>query len=118
MPFKLVVPAKTLKACAVTGPHLLAAEGEAGSSGSQSPDLGDMWRYGCPKSSDWDAGVEPRTESDGTSSSEQCEHNVESLALNAMGQDQSVEKTVVPVRKFGKMEKAARGRPQFGKKSG
>ena len=87
-----VVSAETLKACAVTGPHLLAAEGEAGSSGSQSPDLGDMWRYGCPKSSDWDGDVESWTQSEGTSSSEQCEHYVESLALNALEQDQSGEK--------------------------
>ena len=33
--------------------------------------------------------VEPWTESEGTSSSEQCERNVESLALDATGQDQS-----------------------------
>ena len=32
------------------------------------------------------------TESEGTSSSEQCEHNVESLALNVMEPDQSGEK--------------------------
>ena len=58
------------------------------SSGSQSPILGDMWRYGCPKSPDWDGDVESWTESEGTSSSEQCEHSVESLALNATEQDQ------------------------------
>ena len=45
--------AKKPKACALIGLHLLAAEGEAGSSGSQSPDLGDMWRHGCPKSPEW-----------------------------------------------------------------
>ena len=50
-------------------------------------DLGDMRRYGCKKSPDWDSDVESWTESEGTSS-EQCEHIVESLALNAMGQDQ------------------------------
>ena len=44
VPFKPAVPAETLKACALIGSHLLAAAGEAGSSGSQSPDLGDMWR--------------------------------------------------------------------------
>ena len=38
--------AETLKACALVGLHLLAAEGEDGSGGSQSPDLGDMWRCG------------------------------------------------------------------------
>ena len=67
------VCAETLKACALIGLHLLAAEGEDGSSGSQFLDLG------CP-------------ESEGFSSSEQYEHNVESVALNVMGQDQSGEK--------------------------
>ena len=43
VPFRPFVCAETLKTCALIGPHLLAAEGEAGSSGSQSPDLGDMW---------------------------------------------------------------------------
>ena len=85
------VSAEMLEACALIGLHLLAAGGEAGSSGSQSPDLGDMWRYGCPKSPDWDGDVESWTESEGTSSSEQCEHNVESLALSAVEQDQSGE---------------------------
>ena len=82
------VSAETLKACALIGLHLLAAEGEAGSRG----DLGDMWKYGCPKSLDWDSDAESWTESEGTSSSEQREHNVESLALNVMEQDQSGEK--------------------------
>ena len=48
-----------------------------------------MWRYGCPKSPDWDSDVESWTESEGSSASEQCEHDVESLALNVMEQDQS-----------------------------
>ena len=39
VPLKPVVPDETLKARALIGPHLSAAEGEAGSSGSQSPDL-------------------------------------------------------------------------------
>ena len=43
------VSEKTLKACGLTGLHLMAAEGECGSSGSQSPDVGDMGRHGCPK---------------------------------------------------------------------
>ena len=42
VPLKPVVPAETLKACALVRPHVLAAEGEPGSSGSQSPNLGDM----------------------------------------------------------------------------
>ena len=49
-------------------------------------------RRGCPKSADWDGEVESWTESEGTSSSVQCEHNMESLALSAMEQDQSGEK--------------------------
>ena len=49
VPFKPRVSAETLKACTLIGLHLLAAEDEAGSSGSQFPDLGGMWRYGCPK---------------------------------------------------------------------
>ena len=40
------VSAETLKACALIGLQLLAAEDEAGSSRSQSLDLGDMWRCG------------------------------------------------------------------------
>ena len=43
------VSAETLKACALIGLHLLAADYEVGSSGRQSLDLGDMWKYGCPK---------------------------------------------------------------------
>ena len=83
------VSAETLKACALIGLHLLAAGDEAGSSGSQSPDLGDLRRQGCPKSPHREGDVESWTESEGTSSSDQCEHNVESLTLNATGQDQS-----------------------------
>ena len=37
------VPAETLKACALIGLQFLAEE--AGSHGSESPDLGDMWRH-------------------------------------------------------------------------
>ena len=56
------VSAETLRACALIGLHLLAADYEVGSSGSQSLDLGDMWRHGCPKSHDWDGNVGSRTE--------------------------------------------------------
>ena len=47
------VSAEMLKACSLIGLHLLAADYEVGSSGSQSPDLGDMWKCGCPKSPIW-----------------------------------------------------------------
>ena len=47
------VSAETLKACALIGLHLVGAEGEEGSSGSRCPDLGDVWRHGCPMSPEW-----------------------------------------------------------------
>ena len=44
------VSAETLEACALIGLHLLAADYEVGFGVGQSPDLGDMWKYRCPKS--------------------------------------------------------------------
>ena len=90
VPSNPIVSAETLKACAPIGLHLLVAADEDGSSGSRSPDLGDVWRYGRPKSPDWD--VESWTESEGTSSSDQRGHNVENFALNVLRQDQPGEK--------------------------
>ena len=84
--------AETLKACALIGLHLLAAEGEAGSSGSQSPDFGDMWRHACPKSSEWDSDGGVWSESEGLSSSDFREHHVASFALHVIGQNWSGEK--------------------------
>ena len=69
VPFKPVVPAETLQACALLGLHLLAAEGEAGSSGGQSPYLGDMWKYGCRKSLGWITPLTVRCTSTTTSAS-------------------------------------------------
>ena len=40
------VSVETLWACALIGLYLLAADCEIGSSGSQSPDFGDMWKDG------------------------------------------------------------------------
>ena len=34
----------------------------SGTSGSTSPDLGDMWKYGCSKSPDYDGDIDVRTE--------------------------------------------------------
>ena len=47
------VSAERLKACALIGLHHLAAEGESGSGGSQSTDLGDIIRQCCPVSAEW-----------------------------------------------------------------
>ena len=90
--FRPFVPAETLTARALIGLHLMATESASVSSGSQSTDLGDAWRYGCLKSFDTDSEVESGTESEGTSSSEQCAHNVDSHALNVIGQNWSGEK--------------------------
>ena len=62
----------------------MAAESASVSSGSQSLDLGDAWRYGCPRNPDWDSDVVSWTESEGTSSSERCKHKLESFALNVL----------------------------------
>ena len=78
--------------CALFGLHLMAARVESGSGGSQSPDLGDMWRHGCSKSPDWDSDVESWSESEGTLSSDFCGHNVESFALHVIGLNLSGEK--------------------------
>ena len=87
------------------GLHLLAAEDGAGSSDSQSPDLRDMCKYGCPESPDWDSYVESWTDSEGSSSSEHCEHNVECLALNVLGQDRSGEKISLSSWKIGNLRR-------------
>ena len=60
-------------------------------SGSHSPDLGDRWRYGCPKSPDWDSDADSWTQSEGTSSKLR-EHSVESHALQVIEQSWSGEK--------------------------
>ena len=65
------------------------------------PDLGDTWRYGYPKSLDWNGNVESWTECEGTSSSVQCEHHLESLALNVMAKVQSGEKITLFLGRLG-----------------
>ena len=70
------------------GLHLLAAEGEAESSGSQSPDLGDVWRYGCPKGMEW---ISSCSASETSLACEVYGHNNECRALEVIGQDWSSE---------------------------
>ena len=81
-------PAQRLKACAVIHLHFLAAEGEAGSVGSQSHDLGDVWRYGCPKSPEW---ISLCSASETSLGCEVYEHNNECRATEVIGQDWSRE---------------------------
>ena len=61
------------------------------SSGSLSPDMEDMWVYGCPKSPNWDSEVDLGTEGEesnaGTSSDDEYEeHNVVNLSLEVVVQ--------------------------------
>ena len=57
--------------------------GECPSDGDSSPELRDMWKYGCPKSPVWSSGGDDWAGSEGTSSFEDYEHNVDNLALEA-----------------------------------
>ena len=82
------VSAETLKACALIGLHLLAADYEVGSSSSQSLGPGDMWTYGCPKSPFWSS---PCSASVTSGDDEECGHNNECRAIEVIGQDWSSE---------------------------
>ena len=52
---------------------------------------GDMWKYGCPKSSVWSSNGVEWAGSEGTSSLVSYEHNVGNLALEVVGQNWSSE---------------------------
>ena len=53
------ISAETVEACAVIGLHMTAEENAVRSDRDSSPDLGEMWKYGCPKSPVWsDEGCE------------------------------------------------------------
>ena len=43
------ISAATVKACALISLHMMAEENAFRSDSDFSPDLGDTWRYGCPK---------------------------------------------------------------------
>ena len=77
-----------LKVCALIAPHLLAADSEAGSSGSQSPDLGDMWMCRCPVRLEW---ISSCSASETSFGCEEYEHNNECRAIEVIGQDWSSE---------------------------
>ena len=50
-----LLSADFFKKCALVGMHLIAEEGRGGKSCCDTPELGDMWRYGCPRSSMWES---------------------------------------------------------------
>ena len=81
------VSAGTLKACALIGLHLWASDYEVGSSGSHSPDLGDMWRHGCP--------VSPERFSSCSTSVTFCGGEEYEQASQVVGQDWSSEVAVL-----------------------
>ena len=64
------ISAETVKARAVIGLHMMDVEIALRSDSDPSPDLGDMWRYGCPSTSPLDS----------------YEHKVGNLALEVVGQ--------------------------------
>ena len=82
------VSAEALEARALIGLHLLAADFEVGSLGSQSPDLGDMWKYRCPKSPIWSS---PCSTSVTSGDEEEYGHNNECWAIEVIGLDWSRE---------------------------
>ena len=90
----IFVSAETLKACALIGLHLLAAGDDAGSSGGQFLDLGDMWKYCCALK----ALTGTATSSHGQKAkalfllSSGANTTWNASALNAVGQDRSGEK--------------------------
>ena len=65
--------------------HLIAEEGRGGKSGCHTPDLGDMWRYGCPKSAKWESEDEAWSEDESVSSSVSRGNNVCNGALHVIG---------------------------------
>ena len=69
----------------------MAEESALRSDSDSSPDLGDKWRYGCPKSPVRGSGGDDWAGSEGTSSLEDYEHNVDNLALEVVGQNLSSE---------------------------
>ena len=80
------IPAETVKACALIGLHMMAEENALRLDGDSCPKLRDMWRYGCPKSPVWSSVGDEWARSEGTSSFEDYEHNVDNLALEVVGQ--------------------------------
>ena len=72
---------ETVKACALIGLHMMAEESALRSDRDSSPDLGEMWKRGCPNSLVWSGEDYDGVRSEVTSSEEYHEHNVDNLAL-------------------------------------
>ena len=61
--------ADVLEKWALIAVHVVAEEGRGGESGCQTSDLGDTWRFGCPKSPRWESVGEAWFEDESVSSS-------------------------------------------------
>ena len=53
--------------------------------GCATPDLGDIWRFGCPKIPMWESEGEAWSENESVSSSDSRENNVSNGALHVIG---------------------------------
>ena len=103
MEFKPFVAAETLEACALIGPHLMAAGGEDGSSSSCgvfSPELGGIPGLSGPRYPLWKDDVSC-SGSESTLGYEVYEHNSECWAVEVIGQDWSSEVVALFLEDFG-----------------
>ena len=57
----------------------------SGKSGCRTPDLGDTWKFGCPKGPMWESQGEGWHEDKSVSSSDSREDNVCNVALHVIG---------------------------------
>ena len=85
------ISAETVKACALIGLHMVAEEDALRSVRDTFPGLGEMWKYGCPKSPVWSGDGYEGERSESTSTLEYYEHNVDNLATEVVGQNWSNE---------------------------
>ena len=69
----------------------MAEENALRSDRDSSPDLREMWKYGFPKSSVWSGDDFEGKRSEDTPSEQYCEHNVDNLAIEVVGQKWSSE---------------------------
>ena len=78
------IPAETMKVRALIGLHTMAEENALRSDGDSSPELRDVWRYGCPRSPVCSSGGGDWAGSEDTFSFEDYEHNVDNLAHGSL----------------------------------
>ena len=69
----------------------MAEDNALRSDSDSSPDFGDMWMYGCPKSPVWSGEGYDGERGEVASSEEHYEHNVDNLAIEVVGQNWSSE---------------------------